>query len=166
MFDELPREDVLTTVDRMVEEMLQAAKIVEPPVDAIALRKAIWGWSCSWTSGKGSGDGPREPGGRKQIYLRPEPREERHQWTVAHEIGEHIKTDLLTRLGLNPESTQAMTGESLANLFANRLLVPSKWFAEDARSLEFDLAALKKRYATSSYEVLALRFWTFPSLVS
>ena len=35
--------------------------------------------------------------GVKQIYLRPEPREERHQWTVAHEIGEHFKSGVFAR---------------------------------------------------------------------
>jgi len=158
MFDELPREDVLTTVDRMVEEMLQAARIAEPPVDAIALAQGHLGMAVLLDKRQAQRGRAQRTAGRKQIYLRPEPRTERHQWTIAHEIGEHVKTDLLIRLGMNPESTQAMTGESLANLFANRLLVPSRWFADDARSLEFDLAALKKRYATSSYEVLALRF--------
>ena len=101
-------------------------------------------------------------GGRKQIFLRPEPTEERHQWTVAHEIGEHLKADLLKRLGVAPEETKAMMGESLANLFANRLLAPACWFAADARAYDYDLAALKKRYATSSHEVIALRFLDLP----
>ena len=96
--------------------------------------------------------------GKKQIYLKPEPREERHQWTVAHEIGEHFKSDLLAKLRIEPSQARAMAGESLANLFAYHLLVPSRWFVEDARSLEFDLLELKKRYSTSSHEVLAWRF--------
>ena len=51
-----------------------------------------------------------------------------------------------------------MAGESLANLFAYRLLVPTRWFATDAKSHDYDLLALKQRYATSSHEVLAWRF--------
>src|SRR5262249_21026049 len=101
-------------------------------------------------------------GGKKQIYLRPEPREERHQWTVAHEIGEHIKSELLSRLGMEPGQTRAMAGESLANLFAYRRLVPTCWLAEDAPAQDYDLLALKERYTTSSHEVLAWRFLDLP----
>ncbi len=101
-------------------------------------------------------------GGKPQIYLRPEPTEERHQWTVAHEIGEHLKSELLERLGIEPSQTKAMTGESLANLFAYRLLVPSRWLADDAKALDFNLLKLKARYKTSSHEVIALRFLDLP----
>jgi Zn-dependent peptidase ImmA (M78 family) len=100
--------------------------------------------------------------GRRQIYLKPEPTEERHQWTVAHEIGEHFKIDLLGRLGVEPEQMRSMAGESLANLFAYRLLVPTYWFAADAPALDYDILELKKRYRTSSHEVIALRFLDLP----
>jgi Zn-dependent peptidase ImmA (M78 family) len=101
--------------------------------------------------------------GRKQIYLRPEPTEERHQWTVAHEIGEHFKADLLHRLGIEPRETRAMSGESLANLFAYHLLVPTIWFRDDATAFAFDLLTLKSRYRTASHEVIAWRFLDLPS---
>lgn len=162
MLDDLPREDVLSTIDRMVAELLQEAKVATPPVDAIALAQGHLGMVVLLDKRQAQRGRAQRTAGRKQIYLRPEPTEERHQWTVAHEIGEHIKADLLLRLGLDPAATRAMTGESLANLFANRLLVPACWFNTDAPQLEFDLAALKKRYATSSHEVLALRFLDLP----
>jgi hypothetical protein len=101
--------------------------------------------------------------GQKQIVLKPEPREERHQWTVAHEIGEHLKSELLARLDVAPHEARAMMGESLANLFAYRLLVPARWFAQDARASDYDLLELKKRYATSSHEVIAWRFLDLPA---
>jgi Zn-dependent peptidase ImmA (M78 family) len=101
--------------------------------------------------------------GQRAIYLRPEPREERHQWTVAHEIAEHLKPDLLNRLGITPQDAKAMMGESLANLFAYHLLVPTRWFAEDAAAAAYDLLALKDRYRTSSHEVLAWRFLDLPA---
>jgi len=55
-----------------------------------------------------------------------------------------------------------MSGESLANLFAHHLLAPTSWFAADARTLDYDLLALKERYATSSHEVLAWRMLDLP----
>jgi Zn-dependent peptidase ImmA (M78 family) len=162
MLDDMPREDVVATIDRMVEELLRAANIQQPPVDAIALAQGHLGMVICLDKRQAQRGRAQRAAGKKQIYLRPEPREERHQWTVAHEIGEHIKSDLLIRLGMEPGQTHAMAGESLANLFAYHLLVPTCWFAEDAPDLSYDLLALKEKYATSSHEVLAWRFLDLP----
>ena len=163
MFEELPREDVTTTVDAMVEKLLESAKLTQPPVDAIALAQGPLGMVVVLDQRQPQRGRAQRALGKKQIYLRPEPREERHQWTVAHEIGEHLKSELLERLNIAPREARAMIGESLANLFAYRLLVPSCWFVEDAKALEFDLLELKKRYTTSSHEVIAWRFLDLPS---
>jgi Zn-dependent peptidase ImmA (M78 family) len=162
MNDDMPREDVTAAIDKMVEELLDAAKIAQPPVDTIALAQRHLGMVVVLDQRQPQRGRAQRTLGKKQIYLRPEPREERHQWTVAHEIGEHLKSELLQRLGIEPSEARAMVGESLANLFAYRLLVPTCWFAEDAKALEYDLLALKKRYATSSHEVLAWRFLDLP----
>ena len=154
----MPREDVVATIDKMIEELLDAARVKQPPVDAIALAQQHLGMAVVLDQRQPQRGRAQRALGKKQIYLKPEPREERHQWTVAHEIGEHFKSDLLAKLGIDPSQARAMAGESLANLFAYRLLVPSRWFVEDAKALDFDLLALKKRYATSSHEVLAWRF--------
>ena len=55
-----------------------------------------------------------------------------------------------------------MAGESLANLFAHHLLVPTCWFASDAPLLGYDVLELKQRYPTASHEVLALRMLDLP----
>src|SRR5262245_61758920 len=120
MSEELIREEVLEVVDRAVAELLEAAKVEAPPVDAIALAQRHLGMIVCLDRRQPQRGRAQRSGGRKQIFLRPEPSEERHQWTVAHEIGEHFKADLLARLGLEPGQTRAMSGESLANLFAQR----------------------------------------------
>jgi hypothetical protein len=56
-----------------------------------------------------------------------------------------------------------MAGESLANVFAHRLLVPTRWFAEDAPATGYDLPVLKKRFRTASHEVIAWRFLDLPA---
>ena len=56
-----------------------------------------------------------------------------------------------------------MSGESLANLFADHLLVPTCWFAGDAPGCDFDLPQLKERYRTASHEVIALRCLDLPA---
>jgi hypothetical protein len=100
--------------------------------------------------------------GRPQIFVRPEPTPERHQWTVAHEIAEHLKPAILARLGLEAAGLPALAGESLANQFAPRLLAPTCFLAGDAAALAYDLPALKERYRTASHEVLALRLLDLP----
>jgi Zn-dependent peptidase ImmA (M78 family) len=161
--EHLERDDVLSTVDRMVEELLARGEVEGPPVDTIALAQKSLGMVICLDSRQSQRGRAQRAGGQRQIYLRPEPREERHQWTVAHEIGEHLKPELLNRLGLEPGQTKAMAGESLANLFAHRLLVPTCWFRHDAASLDFDLLALKDRYRSASHEVIAWRWLDLPS---
>jgi Zn-dependent peptidase ImmA (M78 family) len=162
MIDDLPREEVLATVDRRVDELLTAAGIQQPPVDAIVLAQRHLGMTVCLDRRQPQRGRAQRAQGRPQIFLKPEPNEERHQWTVAHEIGEHLKADLLQRLGVEPRQTRAMAGESLANLFAYRLLVPTCWFTADAPAHDYDVPALKKRYRTSSHEVIALRFLDLP----
>jgi predicted transcriptional regulator len=157
MTEDLSREEVHAAVDRAVEDLLTSAGRRSPPVDAIALAQGHLGISVCLDRRQPQRGRAQRAAGRKQIFLRPEPTEERHQWTVAHEIGEHLKPALLQRLGIAPEQTRAMMGESLANLFANRLLVPTCWFADDARAVGYDVLDLKARYGTASHEVLAWR---------
>jgi Zn-dependent peptidase ImmA (M78 family) len=162
MLEDLSREEVTEAVDRAVEELLRAAGVQAPPVDAIALAQRHLGMLVCRDRRQRQRGRAQRAAGRKQIFLRPEPTEERHQWTVAHEIGEHLKAPLLGQFGLKPGQTRAMAGESLANLFAYRLLVPARWFNADAPGCGYDLLALKERYRTSSHEVLAWRFLDLP----
>ena len=162
MLDALPREEIITAMDRLVDELLDQAGVEAPPVDAIALAQGHLGMEICLDGRQQQRGRAQRADGKQRIYLRPEPTEERHQWTVAHEIGEHLKVRLLERLAWPVEETRAMTGESLANLFAYHLLVPSRWFASDVRDLQFDLLQLKQRYRTASHEVLAGRFLDLP----
>lgn len=162
MFEDLQRDDITATIDKMVEEMLTAAHCTGPPVDAISLAQSHLDMVVVLDHRQPQRGRAQRALGKKQIYLKPEPREERHQWTVAHEIGEHLKGELLARLGVAPGEARAMVGESLANLFAYRLLVPSCWFNRDASEHDYDLPSLKQRYATSSHEVIAMRFLDLP----
>src|SRR6516162_2936889 len=106
--DDLSGEEVKGVVDRMVEELLDAAAIVEPPVDAIALAQGHLGMLVCLDRGQQQRGRAQRAAGQKQIFLRPEPTVERHQWTVAHEIGEHLKAELLAKLGVEPADTKGM----------------------------------------------------------
>jgi Zn-dependent peptidase ImmA (M78 family) len=163
MSEDLSREDVHHTIDQAVEELLTAANVTAPPVDAIALAQGHLGMLICLDRRQPQRGRAQRAAGRKQIFLRPEPSEERHQWTVAHEIGEHFKPQLLQRLGIPPEQTRMMMGESLANLFAHHLLVPTAWFADDVKLHDYDVLELKQKYHTASHEVLAWRMLDLPA---
>jgi Zn-dependent peptidase ImmA (M78 family) len=153
--ENLENEDVVSNVDRMVAELLERAHVEKPPVDAIGLAQGTLGIVVCLDSRQSERSRTQRSAGTRQIYLRPEPREERHQWTVAHEIGRHLKPQLLERLGV--EAKGGLSPVSLANLFAYRLLVPNCWFADDAPAADYDLLELKGRYSTASHEVIAWR---------
>ncbi|GIW81138.1 MAG: hypothetical protein KatS3mg105_2945 [Gemmatales bacterium] len=158
----LSREEVIQEVDRAVDELLASAGVSEPPVDAIRIAQDCLGIVVCLDSRQPQRGRAHRAGGKQHIFLRPEPSEERHQWTVAHEIGEFLKGDLLRRCHIEPEQTPVMMGESLANLFADHLLLPTRWFLADSRELRFDLFALKRRYRTASHEVIAWRWLDCP----
>lgn len=160
---DLARDEVALQIDAIVEEILAEAGLTSPPVDAIALAQRHLGILVGMDRRQQARGRAQRTAGRRQIFLRPEPSEERHQWTVAHEIGEHLKTLLLRRLGITPDDVKPMTGESLANLFSYRLLAPTRWFAPDARQVQYDLPQLKARYRTASHELLALRLLDLPA---
>jgi len=161
--EDLERDEVVAVVDRTVEELLQQADVIGPPIDALSLARRHLGMQVCLDQRQLERGRAQRSGGRRQIFLRPEPSEERHQWTIAHEIGEHFKETLLTRLGIEPGDTRPMAGESLANLFAYHLLVPTCWFSQDAPDRDYDLLALKQLYATASHEVIAWRFLDLPA---
>jgi Zn-dependent peptidase ImmA (M78 family) len=162
MTENLDREEVVAVIDRLVEELLEKAQVTAPPVDAIALAQRHLGMLVCLDRRQPQRGRAQRADGRRQIFLRPEPTEERHQWTVAHEIGEHFKSTILERLGVAPSETRSMAGESLANLFAYHLLVPACWFVGDAPACDYDVLRLKERYRTSSHEVIAWRFLDLP----
>src|SRR5262249_33354487 len=94
MSDDVDREEVVAAVDHLVEELLEKAQWEAPPVDAIALAQRHLGMLICLDRRQPQRGRAQRAAGSRQIFLRPEPTEERHQWTVAHEIGEHFKSAL------------------------------------------------------------------------
>jgi Zn-dependent peptidase ImmA (M78 family) len=98
----------------------------------------------------------------KEIHLPADASVETQQWTAAHAIGKHLEANLQQRIGLDPKESRGLKGESLANLFAGRLLVPTRWLAEESQNTGHDLFALKERFASASHEVIAWRLLDLP----
>jgi hypothetical protein len=150
------------TLDATAAEVLRRAGIKKPPIDAIEVARRL-GCAVLWDarqSGRARiatvrvGSGCRR---ESAIFLRPDPRPERIQWAVAHELGEQCAGEVCRRLGIDAGESFADQREQIANALATRLLLPAKWFASDAAALDFDLVQLKYRYSTASHELIARR---------
>jgi len=146
MTEDLTRDELTDAIDAVVANLLDAAAVHEPPVDVPALARRHLGLVIPT-------DTPR-PGRRAGPATASQ---ERHQWVTAQALAKHFKPAVLERLGLPADRPAPLLGESLGNLFAFRLLLPTAWFAEAARACEYDLAALKAEFRTAGHEVLAWR---------
>jgi hypothetical protein len=171
MLPHLTQHDVGRALDEVVAELLAACDVHLPPVDAIALagRLAMTVAFDDQQQGRARmvrlrrGHGP---GGTGTIFLKPDPRPERQQWAVAHEIGEQFAHRVFALLGVSPAEAAADARERVANALAGRLLLPSRCFSADALELQWDLPVLKQQYATASHELIARRMLDFdPAII-
>jgi hypothetical protein len=162
MLPERTREELASGLDRAVEEILEKAGITEPPVDAFAISQAMGIAVALDNRQEGRAryvrlENRRRCLSRPTILLRPEPRFERRQWAVAHEIGEHAAYRVFGLWGVDPREMPANAREQVANQLAGRLLLPTVWFEADAAERGWDLIALKALYRTASHELIARR---------
>jgi hypothetical protein len=157
--DDLARDEVVTVIDRLVDDVLSHAAVTRPPVNAIELAKLL-GLQVRVDERDG-----RRVKGRLSSALgldaKLEASEEAKQWIAALAIGQRYKKDLMARLDAADDGPR-IAGESLGNLFAYHLLVPASWLADDVKATGYDLLAIKERYRTASHEVIAWRFLDLP----
>jgi hypothetical protein len=151
MLDDMPPEEILAAVERLVRELLDAAELRGPPVDAVALARQYLPPEAQQ---------PRR--GRRRSEADDAMTEEQKQWAAAQQVGRHLRDVLFERLGVEAEAGRGLAGSSLTNLFAPRLLLPADWFAADAAALDFDVLKLKERYPTCTHETIALRLLDLP----
>lgn len=158
--------------DRAARDVLRKAGVGGPPVDAVTVARAV-GLTVTADdrqSGRArlvrlKGRGPADGG---SILVRREPRLERMQWAVAHEIGESLAGEVFDRIGWLPGEWGDAAREQVANLLASRLLLPTEWLRDDAQRASWDLWELKHRYSTASHELIARRMLDFetPAIVT
>jgi hypothetical protein len=161
MLPEFTREELAAGLDRVAEQALRKAGIDRPPVDAFVVARAlsiVVAWDdrqeCRARYVRLNG---RSKHPRATVLLRPDPRPERHQWALAHEIGEHLACRVFDHWGVDPREVRADARETVANNLAGRLLLPTAWFVADGADCQWDLIALKSRYPTASHELIARR---------
>lgn len=162
MIADLTTTEVCAAIELVVRELLWEAGIDRPPVDAVEAARRL---GCVIVP---SDQAPHRAyrvrvascGERTDevIALAPEDRPERRQWSVAHELGEANAHRLYRYLGVAPQDCPGSAREHLANRFANCLLLPGRWFLPEALASDWELTALKRRFATASHELIARRF--------
>ena len=69
---------------------------------------------------------------------------------------ELLPTDL-TKLGVTPGTENRSAQGQLLSVIVPRLLLPTRWYAADARKAGYDLAELKARYPTADWLTLGFR---------
>jgi Zn-dependent peptidase ImmA (M78 family) len=166
MLPEIAPEELAATLDRIAADVLQSVGWSEPPVDTLEVARRL-GLEIAYDSRQPSRArivslrGFGDTRAHDSILLRPDPRPERRQWAVAHEIGEHHAGQVFAALGVEPSEAPHSARETVANYLAGRLLLPTDWFGPDAVACDWDLPQLKQRYATASHELVARRMLDF-----
>jgi Zn-dependent peptidase ImmA (M78 family) len=161
------REELAVGLDAVAMELLAEANVDGPPVDAFLLARRLGITVAVDDLQQGRARYVRL-GGRRPSRLQPtilfrsDPRCERQQWALAHEIGEHAACRVFTRWGVDVREIYPRAREEVANHLAGRLLLPTAWFATDAAECGWDLIALKGIYATASHELIARRMLDCP----
>ena len=128
----------IRVLDAVAAELLALLPESERPIDALHLARAL-GLAVAWDERQfGRGRIARLAGhaGRRtqgSILLRPEPRRERLQWAIAHEVGELCADRVFERLSVDPREAPPAAREAVANRLASRLLLPRDSFARDGR---------------------------------
>jgi len=167
MLPEITAEEYSCALDETADAALTTAGVLTPPVNALAVARRL-GLEVAASPFQVerarfvSLAVPETKAARGSILLRDEPRRERRQWAVAHEIGEQAAHQVFRRLSVDPAEARPTAREEVANHLAARLLLPARWFARDAPDCGWDLLELKIRYATASHELIARRMLDFP----
>ena len=169
MLAEIPTEELARTLEEVAGNTLLMAGIREPPIDALRLAERL-GLAVAWDD--------RQPGRARlvqfagdqnrdvtAVFLRHDPRQERLQWAIAHEVGELLAENVFAKLLIDPSIAPGHCRETIANGSASRLLLPSDLFSADAISCGWDLLELKNRYKTAIHELIARRMLDFPTPV-
>jgi hypothetical protein len=170
MLSELTHEELSLALDAVAGAAIESLENDVPPVDALALARALR-LTVAWDerqSGRGRIVRLSEFAGtssRGSILLRPDPRPERLQWAVAHEIGEVHANRVFEQLGVDPREAPAGARETVANQLAGRLLLPRAWFFAAGADCGWNLFELKQRFATASHELIARRMLDFPATI-
>lgn len=164
MFGHLPEQQVLQAIEWAAGEALAEAGVTGPPVDAVGMARQL-GMTVARdgaATNRARFVNLRGNAGGGTILLADDPRPERRQWAVAHELGEAYAHRVFAELGVDASAEAEGTREAVANRFAGCLLLPCEWLLAEGAACDWDLAELKTRFATASHELVARRMLEMP----
>ena len=162
MLPEITPEELSAVLDEVARDVLEQSGVEAPPVEPLLVAQSL-GIRVVLDDRQPTRarcvrlQGIRGRPARSTILVRPEPRPERRNWAVAHEIGEQLAWRVFAALSIDARVAAPRARETVANYLAGRLLVPGEWLAADAAECDWDLPVLKRRYATASHELIARR---------
>ncbi len=158
MLADLTHEELSAALDAAAADALHRADWNTPPVDGLKVAERL-GLTVAIDERLAGRARIVRPAGElaSSILVRPEPRPERLHWAVAHEIGEHLASEIFARLGIHSDSDMEASRETVANQFAARLLLPTLWFRSAVRESAWDLLDLHQQFSTASHELIARR---------
>jgi len=156
------QEDLFDAIDHAVRDLLSRAGVEEPPVDALHVARAAFGFRVEYAEPEDEPPGrfgarPARRPPPNTILVRPDQSDESQQAVAARAVAKQLLPTVLTRLGIVPGTENRAAQGQLVGLIAPRLLLPTRWFAAAARKADFDLLALKEQYPAAGFEALALR---------
>lgn len=161
MLTEIPAEQFSSTVEEVARAVLSEVEWDRPPVNLreVASRLDLVVARDTAMDVRGRFVRLNETGRASQgtILIADDPRPERTQWAIAHEVGESIAHRVFVRLGISLSDIPPSGREQVANHLASCLLLPREWFAEDGEAVGWDLPQLKRIYPTASHELIARR---------
>jgi hypothetical protein len=155
-------EDLFEAIDAAVRDLLARAGVDEPPVDALELAQSHFRIPVAMA--EPDDDEPRRYGAppkrrpeRNAIILKMEQSPETHQALAGRAVAQRLAPGIFTKLGIAAGTENRGAEKQLIGAILPRLLLPSRWFAPEARRGGYDLFALKAIFPTAAYETIAWR---------
>jgi hypothetical protein len=155
-------EELYDTVDRAVVKLLEAGRVVQPPIPAVRLIQELFHYTIREEeeeddSPKQYGDRPKPRPRPREIVFKSTQSETAKQSLAARAIAKEMVPDILKTLGVVVGTEQKSATNQLVGLIAPRLVLPTKWFTLAARRANNDLLKLREAFEPTAYEWIAVR---------
>ena len=155
------QEDLLESIDRLINGLLERAGVVAPPVNALELADNHLGIPIEVVEPAEEDErGRRRPRAQSNgagIVLSPDMTEEQQHKVAADGIARSLLPDIFRKFNIVPGSETKAFAAQVRGLTVARLLVPNKLLRMALKSCRYDILSLKQLFSTATMEAIALR---------
>lgn len=158
------QDELLETIDRQVNQLLRQHGQHVPPVRAIELVQAAFGYPVRELDPEEEAElaargRPLQPSRRRsrEIVFNSMLSREARNTLCARAIAKELIPAILTKLGVAEGTENRSASLQLIGLITPRVLLPSQWFDRHASRCGYDLWKLKEVFETAGYEMIATR---------